>query len=65
MVQQLHRYSAGAFCIARALARERAGAVATEYAVLVGGIAFTIIVLVFSIGVDIAAIFEIIKGYLD
>jgi Flp pilus assembly pilin Flp len=53
MVQQLHRYSAGAFCIARALARERAGAVATEYAVLVGGIAF------------IAAIFEIIKGYLD
>jgi redox-sensitive bicupin YhaK (pirin superfamily)/Flp pilus assembly pilin Flp len=65
MVQTLIRYSAGAFCVARALARDRSGAVATEYAVLVGGIAFTIIVLVFSIGVDIATIFEFIDGYLD
>ncbi len=47
------------------LARDTSGAVATEYALLIGGIAFTIIALLFNIGDSIAAIFQIIASYLD
>lgn len=47
------------------LARDASGAVATEYALLIGGIAFTIIALVFNIGDSIEAIFQIIASYLD
>lgn len=47
------------------LARDTSGAVATEYALLIGGIAFTIIALVFNIGDSIEGIFQIIASYLD
>ncbi len=47
------------------LARDASGAVATEYALLIGGISLTIIALVFDIGDGIEAIFQIISNYLD
>lgn len=46
------------------LAGDTSGAVATEYALLIGGIALTIIVLVFKIGDSIEAIFQLIASYL-
>ena len=50
---------------AASLARDASGAVATEYALLIGGISFTIIVIVFNIGDSIETIFQIIASYLD
>ena len=50
---------------AASIARDASGAVATEYALLIGGIALTIIVLVFNIGISIEGVFQIIASYLD
>ena len=49
----------------REIWRERSGATAIEYGLIVGGIALAIIVVVFLVGEDVAAMFKGVSDELD